>query len=376
MRRVFPAILVLVALSACGSRSDERSSGGWERLAGSPLTARTSAVGVWTGHEVLFVGGTTFTCAPNASCAAPDGPPLSDGAAVDLDANTWRRVSPAPVPVLDASAAVIGGDVYLLASTDYRDGRGFLRYGVDADRWEELALPGPTEAGYRLVAAGGELVAYAALQGNPGSPDLFYELEANRWSELPAAPLTAGYDRTMVWAPPHLYLFDREAIPEPLPGRPSPTRAARLDMGSRNWERLADGMILTTGPWLVERDRLTNPLLGGADGGDVNNWGRAYPNGGVFHLTTGLWHELPDSGGGAAAVAGAVGEHGALYLGTSGLLLDARRGQWRRMPAFPGGGRADPTVVSAGRDAVVFGGVRWGRNGGHLLDDVWIWRGS
>lgn len=267
MRRVLPTVLALVALSACGSRSDEQSSSGWERLSDSPLTARASVVGVWTGHEVLFVGGTTFTCHPNARCAAP-GPALSDAAALDPHAGTWRRVSPAPVPVLvlDASAAVVGGDVYLLASTDYRDGRAFLRYVIGADRWEELPLPGPAAAGYRLVAAGGELVAYAGSRRDPPPSDLLYEPGAKRW------------------------------------------------------------------------------------------------------------RELPDSGG-ETVVAGAVGESGALYLGTSGLLLDSRRGQWRRMPAFLGGGRADATVVSAGRDAVVFGGVKWGRNSSRLLADVWIWHG-
>jgi hypothetical protein len=65
------AALAVLALAACGRDDDPPPatatvSGEWERVADPPLSPRSNAVTVWTGHEVLAIGGWTYRCPPGA----------------------------------------------------------------------------------------------------------------------------------------------------------------------------------------------------------------------------------------------------------------------------------------------------------------------
>ena len=196
------------------------------------------------------------------------------------------------------------------------------------------------------------------------------------WEELPADPLSPGFDRTMVWSRPYVYLFDHELVPNPGSEVPSLTRAARLDLNTGEWKRLADSEILGTGPWFAEDEIMVNPSLGSADGGEVNNWGRRYPFGGIFDTASETWSDLPAAPTGADYSVGVLGSRSALIYGTIGWFLDVESGSWIELPELPEpGAHVQRPIVSAGADAVVFGGERW-RDGldGELLGDAWIWR--
>ena len=86
----------------------------------------------------------------------------------------------------------------------------------------------------------------------------------------------------MAWSGQELLLFDHELVPNPGSEKPSITRAAALDLESGSWRRLPDSEILASGPWVIDDGRLINPMLGSADGGDSNGWGRSYPYGGIL----------------------------------------------------------------------------------------------
>lgn len=177
--RLIIGVVLALGLTACGSgevSGPSSSSDGaaattvvaapaaeWTAVPPSPLGARASALGVWTGAEVLVFGGEAeAVCPPMADCALPETPALTDGAAFDPATAEWRSLADVPVPVTSfASTAVIGEDVYLLVHADEQrqgmDG-GFFRYEVDADRWVTLPTPQGADA---LVAAGDRLIAYS-----------------------------------------------------------------------------------------------------------------------------------------------------------------------------------------------------------------------
>src|SRR5688572_28831883 len=91
---VSAGLLVGVAGSA-GSDVDTRP---WKELPAPPLSPRVFPAGFWTVEEVVLVGGSDAPpCPPNASCTVPRTPPLSDGAAYDPHAGTWRPIADAPV---------------------------------------------------------------------------------------------------------------------------------------------------------------------------------------------------------------------------------------------------------------------------------------
>ena len=375
-----------LGIVACGSpkpavvdESAALAAAEWAELPAPPLRPRSHVVGVWSGREVFYVGGDTFLCPAGASCAAPDEPPLADGAAFDPGTESWRAISPAPVAFSSASTAVVGDDIYfLIAGSPGWPGAepAFLRYSISADAWQELAQPDGDLGWYQLVAADGVVVAFSGSDEAGGRPDLVFDPSSGDWEELPPDPLAPGFDRTMVWSRPDLYLFDHELVPNPGSAGPSLTRAARLDLGTGEWKRLPDSEILATGPWFVEDQIMVNPDLGGADGGEVNNWGRRYPNGGVFDTASAVWSELQAAPPRADYSVGVIGSRDALIYGTKGWLLDLASGSWIELPQLPeSGAYTQRMVVTAGTDAVVFGGERW-RDGldGELLGDAWMWR--
>jgi hypothetical protein len=227
-----------------------------------------------------------------------------------------------------------------------------------------------------LVAAGSRLVAFRTSEEQGGGPDLVLDASTKTWQALPPDPLTPAFDRTMVWIGEGLVLFDREIVPSPGSEKPSVTRAARFDTMARVWHRLPDSQILSTSPWIADGSTLVNPTLGGADGGQVNNWGRTYPYGGVLDVAGNRWALLPEAPAGATLAAGAVTGTGGHYSVPGGWVLDLERERWWRVPAFVDAmaGTTDPTVVAAGRILFIFGGAMW-RDGepGRVTSDAWMW---
>jgi hypothetical protein len=399
---VIAAVAVASGLSACGSNDAVRPAQStpddgstpvvaapaaqWEALPPSPLSPRAAALGVWTGEEVLVIGGEPEAwCPPVADCTAPEFAPLGDGAAYDPSTRSWRRITDAPMTFSsNASAVTASGDVYVLVrDADYRPGGrgGFLRYRPDVDRWDQLPAPARDLAWYQLAAAGGSVIVYAGSAESGPLPDFVFDPTVDQWRELPVDPLAPSFDRTMVAVGDDLFLFTHDLVANPGSERPSLTRVARFDLGVGEWELRADSEILGSAPWFVEDGVLVNPRLGAADGGQVNNWGRSYPEGGVYDSTTDSWSELPnrpadvDVGG-----EGVIGRTHALFTDADGLVLDWTTAEWITIPRLPDATdsyEANPfnrTVVTVGTDLYVFGGEVWKDGAGALLDAGYIWR--
>ena len=384
-------VLVAAALAACGDAdsggSKPGSGGAWERLPDPPLSPRETGLGLWTGSEVLFVGGSDADpCPPSASCIAPGEPPLRDGAAFDPRLRTWRQIAPAPVGFSFGEGVVVRGVAYVLAHGEV--GRpdappAFLGYRVADDDWEELPLPSG-DGDRSIVATDEQVVAFTRSDEGSETPDLVFDPAANAWSELPDDPLPRSFDRTLAWSGRELVLFAHELVPQPGAREPSLVIAAALDLDSGQWRRLPDSEILGQGArWFELAGRLILPALGSADGGEVGNWGRPYPYGGILDPQRGEWSDLPerpreaDPSTGEELAAGVFAGRDADYFGYRGWILDAAAREWIAIPPLED---EDPvitgrTVATAGRDMLVFGGVRWaGRSlRGELLNDAWIW---
>ncbi len=184
---------------------------GWQVVSPSPLSARTNAVAVWTGTEVLVIGGEPrASCPPNASCAVTDLDVLADGAAYDPQSGTWRSIAPSPVPVSGFdSFAVAGGSVYVLSALN------FMRYVITEDRWEQPRGPADQPYAYSLVATGDSVVAYRGSDENGERPDLLFDQASATWHELPADPLSPSFNRAIVAVGADLYLFAHDLVANP-----------------------------------------------------------------------------------------------------------------------------------------------------------------
>jgi hypothetical protein len=399
MRRRFRGLVALAAasaalfLAACGADESSppdrgRGSAAWQEVPAGPLSPREGALGLWTGREVLLIGGSDARpCPPNAECVVPDVPPLADGAAFDPRTREWHRIAEASLPFEWAQGLVVGTTAYLWVpgSPDRPDAAaGFLAYHIEKDRWEELPLP-PGDLGWLqgIVQAGDRIVAYRGSDEQGEQPDFVFDPATSFWSELPPDPLSPSFDRSMAWSGRELLLFEHELVPNPGADEPALTRAAALDPESGSWRRLPDSGILATGPWVMVDGRLVNPTLGGADGGD-DGWGRTYPYGGILDPASGEWSALPNRPGGEedwgsgvlTEPGGVLTDSGGHYLSYRGWILDTSDNAWIEItPLDTGELVTGRTVVAAGTNLLVFGGARWKANNRDytLLNEAWIW---
>ncbi|MBL8775405.1 MAG: hypothetical protein JNK12_05720 [Acidimicrobiales bacterium] len=182
--------------------------GPWTRLPDPPLAARHDALAVWTGDEVVVLGGSiTPPCPGNALCAS--GLDRIDGAAYDPVAGTWRRIADAPAAVTANAAVVLDGDLYVLESGAGGDGSQMLRYDPEADVW--TVLPGPsTTQGRRLLAWGDQLVAVMESAPTPPTPPTtaheIWDPATATWTPLPPDPMPAEWYRFGFTVGPDLYV--------------------------------------------------------------------------------------------------------------------------------------------------------------------------
>ena len=155
------------------------------------------------------------------------------------------------------------------------------------------------------MAVGDQVVAYQSSHENGVAPDTVYDADKDTWTPLPASPLGSGFDRSMVALDDHrLVLLDLELVPNPGAERPSLYRAAVLDLTDRSWRRLPDSEVVGSTPtWLRSGGLVVNPATESFDGGEVGNWGRSYPAGGILDPDTGRWSALPATRSTAAPAA-------------------------------------------------------------------------
>lgn len=376
--------LAAVVLSSCGPSADQASrtpgagprsastraeltAGEWTRLPDSPLSPREGSAAAHVpspdGDLAVFVGGYTGQpCPPNADCVIPEAATASDGAAYNLGTGAWEPIADAPRPVPSYSpTAVIDDTLYVLA------GGRVLAWDAGDDAW--TVLEAPVAPGWAALEAHGDaLVVVSGSDENGIRPDQVYETGTGTWSRLPSDPLKPSFDRVLVATPAGLVLTAKPIAPDGGPEDPALVQAALLPDGEDRWRTLpSPGDQLGGWHWTWTGRRLVDPTPGGADGGEVNNFGRTIPYGGALDPATGTWTSLrgtPDEFTGGWPVEAA----GSRYSAVQGWVYDdgdARQGSsWTRLEQ-PGGAPGEPGPgVWVDDMLVVAGGADWDRPDG------------
>ena len=151
--------------------------------------------------------------------------------------------------------------------------------------------------------------------------------------------------------------------PDGGPEDPALVHAAVLPAGASTWRLVpSSGDQLGGWYWTWTGQRLVDPTPGGADGGQVNGFGRTIPYGGALDPSTGDWIPLKDtpreSTGGWAVEA-----LGGRYNAVQGWVYDDGDGEqghsWTRLPK-PDGAPTEPGPgVWVGDVLIVSGGADW-----------------
>lgn len=343
-RRLLPTVAPVVALAAvaaCGGPAAEVpprertsvSASEWRRLPDPPLSRRTGPVVAWVAGRLVVVGGDEGPpCPPNADCAL--GPTATaDGAAYDAHEGSWHKIADAPRPLRDRQSAVaLETRLYVL------DTVGLLEYDAVRDRWRALRVPAREVAWLGLAAAGDRVVLYSGSDEQVQQPDLVLDPSTGTWTRLPDDPLGRSFDRQVVDTPAGLVLLGRRLEAGSQPADPALVRAAVLAPGARRWRQLPDSDQLGGGPSSWTGEHLVDATLGGADGGEVNGYGRTIPYGGRLDPAAGTWSRLPDppdQGDGGWPVQASTGS--AHLVASGGWLYDDRQGEWLLLPPPSGG---------------------------------------
>ena len=380
---------VVLGLAGCGDDMpiDLADRGGWVRLPDPPLSGRNGANIVGVGDDVIVFGGTDFLCPSAADCETGDSVAFADGAAFDRSLNEWRPIADLPAPTIRADTAVLGDRAFALTRGLGAVDRELMVYDVSDDAWLQVDLPDGTapSGSSSIVATDDAIVLYASTDEHGTAPDWVFDPADESWSELPDDPLGSAFDRSMVWNGVALFLFDKALVESPGGADgPSYTRAARYEDGA--WTALPTADTIGPGPALVDRHRLIAPVLGCADGGEVNGYGRCIPYGAVFDTTANEWGELPNAPGkGRKHISSDGGVSGTdLVAGsTRGQFFDATTDEWFDLPPLdltePGSSDIGAVTfvsrraASVGDAIVVVGGNKFGPGGSALLADAYIW---
>lgn len=216
--------------SVVGERYDP-ATGEAARVAASGLEGRGGAAMVWTGEELLVVGGGNRLGIEHI------------GAAYDLAHDTWRPL-PDPPGQVDAWANAITGPA-VWTGTEMLIYREALAFDPASGEWRSIVSPpGPERLFEVTIWTGTELVVWGGcdasiLQCDDLGRGIFtdgiaYDPPADEWRELAPSPLVPGIHPKGVWTGSEVLIYAGTASSEHGP------TAAAYNPSTDTWRPLPD----------------------------------------------------------------------------------------------------------------------------------------
>lgn len=347
--------------------------GKWVRTAESPLSARNDAALAWTGKEIIVFGGWKFFCPPTASCIGPSDPPFRDGAAYNPLTDSWRKIADAPAGITGNSNVTVGSDIFVFGRDDsVGSAPRLLQYRSSLDRWDAVELPANL-TGIAMAAAGSNVLVYDRTDERGSTGDWLFNTTTTQWTQLPEDPLGPSFNRQYVALGDDLYLFAKALTASPGGASgPSYLRAARLR--GQQWSLLPAADSIGAAPDLIAGKRLIAPILGCADGGRTNGYGRCIPYGAVFDTATDTWQALPNAPGRGIKYfesSGGFSDSDLTLRMTGRPALDAMTNEWFLLPLLDADRNTQRSLRATGPYGFAFGGAS---STGEFLKDAWIWK--
>jgi hypothetical protein len=161
----------------------------WRLLAPFPLAHRTDATSVWTGAEWIVWGGQDLD----------DLVALGDGAAYDPATDRWRLLSKSPLGPRLVEGVWTGSEVLIVGGRS-GNSNGMMAYGDGAayapatDSWRSLAS-GPAHPGFAPVWTGTLLVGFfkgGAVAYDPALDEWVFDFAGSGLPHLDRAPTWTG----------------------------------------------------------------------------------------------------------------------------------------------------------------------------------------
>lgn len=341
----------------------------WSTLPTAPIASRSSAVGVWTGTQMVIWGG----------ASGRDGAVLhADGAAYDPDSRTWSKLPPGPLTARAQAASVWTGKSVFIWGGFVGDGATAASDGAlytPADQtWRQVPTARVTAHGAVRAFWTGSVVVllstppWAGKGTDPGANDgsdqvnaQSYNPATGSWTRLPDLRLHSGHTADVVidvGAGNRIYVWSLWSHNTPTgPGSFATTAGVdgyTLEVDKRRWVSntlaLPDHAVSSSPLW-TGRD-IAMPA--------ISTWFGAASRGPAPMNLAGVMLD-PSTSSTRPIVHGAVDDLGAQYLWTGAALLGFNTGtdtSDAHGPVHPGRAAAwDPTSNTWKRlpDAPLFG---------------------
>jgi N-acetylneuraminic acid mutarotase len=193
------------------------------------LTARRDLAVTTYDNEIYAIGGETSEGVTGAV------------ERYDPGSNSWESLSPKPLPVADAGAAVVGGQIFVpggrLASGEMT--QTLEVYDPRSDHWEPRAAMPAAFSAYALAAFEGRLYLFGGWDGQHYL-DSVYEYDPGRdeWTERTALPTPRAFAGAAV-AGGAIYVVGGTAGGEPLAANEEYLPEADA-AGENPWHKRAD----------------------------------------------------------------------------------------------------------------------------------------
>jgi hypothetical protein len=230
------------------------STGTWRQVATSPLAARANAITLWTGAQVVVIGGQ-----PATSTDSLRG--YFDAAAYDPATNQWRRLPAIPTeqsrPMQYLTAAATPSGIYVWSHWAHWEmksdgsytgdsGLSLLRYDPQSGAWQTLDAAQPIDLGSPLWT-GRDLIfpAAAPWRGFGSGPPSFnmsgwrWDPSTGTWQRLAHGPVD-DLNAASVWTGAALLSFDSTSVMSGPNGAAYQGAAGVWDPSTNQWTRLPD----------------------------------------------------------------------------------------------------------------------------------------
>ncbi len=190
------------------------STNTWRSIAPAPIPNRPYPAAVWADKEMIVWGGCAVEPPSNPGpCDNYAGNERTDGAAYDPATNSWRMLTPSPLPPRPKPHGVWTGREMLIWGGDAgpaSDEQMGAAYDPSADRWHLLPpAPLPRLRDFSMVWTGNEAIV-AAGQSTMVSSQVFgaaYDPKKNAWQTLPKPPYSPTALSAVAWTDAGLFAY-------------------------------------------------------------------------------------------------------------------------------------------------------------------------
>ena len=199
------------------------ATGQWQLIDPGPLATRGEPNSVWTGTEVLVVGGLIID----------QYQALSDGAAFDPSTGEWRPIPPRPVSGRVMHAVWTGEELITFGTEGISlepitTGAAF---NPATGQWRNVSLPPSSEVMQDVVWTGQRVLAWQA--GGSASPGALYDPMTDRWTPIPANSVPGAVSAgRAIWTGEELAVQGALA---PASGGPVEPRLFLFDPDQESW---------------------------------------------------------------------------------------------------------------------------------------------